>query len=131
MSRDRLVQLLRFGLVGGGVTLLCYLIFLAGIAAGCHYLLASAIAWVVGLMVGFFAHRRVTFSADGRAHVAETIRYLGTYILQFMLGTATLAIMIDGIGLAPWIAYPVNVVLTASFSYLMMSLIVFRPMRAR
>lgn len=128
MMRAQLFRIVRFGLVGGGVTMLAYLLFLAGIALGLHYLVASLIAWAGGVVVGFMAHRRVTFDDRG-AWQGQVARYLGVYLLQLVFGTATLAALIDLVGLPPWLAYPANVCFTATFSYILMSRTVFAPKR--
>lgn len=123
-----LFRLVRFGAVGGGVTLLGYALFLAGMALGLHYLAASVLAWAGGVVVGFVAHRRLTFDDRG-AWRGQMTRYLGVYLLQLMVGTATLAALIDWVGLAPWIAYLVNILFTATLSYGLMHLAVFAPGR--
>lgn len=124
-THNTILQVARFGIVGGAVTLFAYMVFLAGIAAGLHYLVASIGAWMASVVVGFFGHRRVTFGGHG-ARGRPMARYAGVCILQFLLGTATLAAMVDLIGLAPWIAYPANVALTAGVSYVLMSRAVFQ-----
>ncbi|WP_088184650.1 GtrA family protein [Sphingobium sp. Z007] len=123
---ERLARLMRFGMVGGGVTLIAYLLFLGAIAGGLHYLVASVLAWAGGLCVGFVAHRHLTFG-DRNGWRGQIWRYIAVYLLQLLFGTATLAALIDLAGLAPWLAYPVNIVFTATFSYVLMSRMVFRP----
>lgn len=125
MTHNTILQVARFGIVGGVVTMFAYLVFLAGIVAGLHYLAASIGAWMASVVVGFFGHRRVTFGEHG-ARRRPLARYAAVCMLQFLLGTASLAAMVDLIGLAPWIAYPVNVALTASISYVLMSRAVFQ-----
>jgi putative flippase GtrA len=129
MMRAQLLRIARFGAVGGAVTLLTYLVFLACIAMGTHYLVASLSAWAAGVVVGFIAHRSVTFDDRG-AWQGQVVRYVGVYLLQLLFGTATLAALIDLAGLAPWQAYPVNVVFTATFSFVLMSVTVFVPKRS-
>lgn len=122
----RLLRLMRFGIVGGGVTLIAYLLFLGAIAGGLHYVAASVLAWAGGLCVGFLAHRHVTFGDRGGWR-SQIWRYIGVYLLQLLFGTATLAALIDLAGLAPWLAYSVNIIFTATFSYVLMSRMVFTP----
>lgn len=124
MTHVALLRLVRFGMVGGGVTLIAYLLFLGAIAGGMHYLFASVVAWAGGLCVGFVAHRHLTF-CDRDAWRGQIWRYIAVYLLQLMFGTATLAALIDLAGLAPWLAYPVNIIFTATFSYVLMSRMVF------
>jgi len=128
MTRAHMARLTRFGVVGGGVTLLTYLLFLASLAMGLHYLIASVIAWMGGVVAGFFAHRRVTFGDRGIWH-RQALRYVGVYLLQLLFGTATLAAQIDLVGVPTWLAYPINVLFTATFSYILMRLAVFVPNR--
>ncbi|MFC0149632.1 GtrA family protein [Sphingobium scionense] len=114
-----LLLLARFGIAGGSVTLIGYLVFLTSVAMGLHYILASIGAWVASVCIGFFAHRHLTFSGHAIRR-SPMLRYLGICLMQLLVGTATLALMIDVFGLVPWIAYPANVLLTATISYVLM-----------
>lgn len=122
---ERLARMMRFGMVGGGVTVIAYLLFLGAIAGGLHYLVASVLAWAGGLCVGFVAHRHLTFSARNGWR-GQIWRYIAVYLLQLLFGTATLAALIDLAGLAPWLAYPVNIAFSATLSYVLMSRMVFK-----
>lgn len=124
------MRLLRFGIVGGAVTLFNYATFLGGIAVGLNYIVASTLAWLMSIGVGFISHRRITFGHRGGWR-QQMPRYVGVYLAQLLLGTTTLALLVEWARLAPWLAYLVNILFTASFSYLLMSRAVFgRPRSA-
>lgn len=125
-------RLLRFCLTGLLTTATAYVVFVGLIALGVHYLIANVFAWGVALLVGFVVNRRFTFGitgADGRS------RHFGLYLLgaglQLMLGSVGYAILIGYLRLDPTPAFAVNIIITATFNYLFLSLVTFRPAAAK
>lgn len=122
-------RIFRFGIVGGGITLLNYVLSVALIGLGAHYVLATSFGWFVGVVISFFANKHYTFLQRGQADLREVASFLSGYVLQLLVGTATLVIFIDGIGLPFGLAFCFNVVITALFSYCFMDRIVFTTRR--
>jgi putative flippase GtrA len=118
-------NLLRFALVGSITTGLSYVLFVGLIGLHVHYLLASAAGWVASIGVGFYLNRRFTFAAGTSASVRQMLKYLCGYGLQFVVGSCGYAILIGRLGLTPTPAFIINLVATATTSFLFMRFVVF------
>lgn len=119
-------RVLRFAVVGTGVTLFNFALYVGLIAMGAHYLVATVAGWAIGVAVAFHLNRTVTFRLRTRTGLREVWSFLATYVAQLALGTATLVLMIDGLGIEYRIAFFVNVAITALFSFTLMDRVVFR-----
>ena len=117
----------RFLLVGGLTTGLNFLLFVGLVRLGLHHLLAATVGWLVGLLVSFVLNKRFTFGVRTRADVREVGSFLSGYVLQLALGLGVYALLIDGFGLGPPLAFAINLVLVAAFSFAFMRAAVFRP----
>lgn len=120
----------RFGLVGGAVTALNYLLYLGMIGLGFHYLAATTTGWLIGVLLSFVGNKYWTFTRRGPADGREVGSFLLGYVLQLVFGSLTLFAFIDLAGIDFRVAFFLNVALTALFSYLFMDRITF-AMRAR
>lgn len=124
--RDELVSnLLRFGLVGGGVTLAGYAVFTGLLRMGAHYAAASAAATAAGVALSYGLNRGFTFSVTAKPSPREFAAYSGTYLLQYLLALTIYAVLIDGFGMAATPAFLTNLVVTAAFSFTVMRWAVF------
>jgi putative flippase GtrA len=63
--RERVTELIRFGLVGGLSTLVYLGLYAAVIGLGGGFVLAALIAFALSATLGFFLHHRFTFRVDG------------------------------------------------------------------
>lgn len=126
-------KVMRFGIVGGGVTLLNYVLSLAMIAGGHHYLVATATGWAVGVAVSYVFNKYFTFLRSDRPGAREVGSFLAGYVLQLLIGSMTLVFLVDVAGIPFKLAFFLNVIVTALFSYIFMDRIVFtwRSQRAR
>jgi putative flippase GtrA len=67
-------QLIRFGVVGCANTVLSWCAYALLAWLGVHYLLASAIAWILGALNSYLLNRRWTFRSRAR-HAPEVVRF--------------------------------------------------------
>lgn len=116
----------RFGIVGVGVTAFNYWLYVTLIGIGFHYVLATSVGWALGVVISFFANKYYTFVVAGRPQWRELGGFVTGYVLQLVFGTATLVLMIDGLGIEYRIAFFVNVAMTAAFSFLFLDNLVFK-----
>jgi putative flippase GtrA len=118
-------KMARFAVVGGGITAFNYVLYLAMIEAGFHYLVPTTIGWILGVVVSFFSNKYWTFERSGAPRIPEVGGFFVGYVLQLVLGSAGIFALIDVLGVDHRIAFPVNVVLTATFSYIFLNRVVF------
>ncbi len=116
-----------FGLIGALLSGLNYLVYSGLMHVGVHYALAATAGWAVGLVLSFVLNKRFTFSLRTAPNPYEIATFLGTYLLQFGLGLASLVALVSGLGVAPRPAFAINLVVTAAISFGLMRWVVFRP----
>jgi len=119
-------RLFRFGAVGAAITIFNYILFIFLTDRGVHYLIAVTLGWAIGVAVSYGGNKYLTFGNGGAPNKREISGFISLYVAQLILGSTTLAIMIDGLHLDYTIAYVLNVVITASFSFLLMDRMVFK-----
>ena len=69
-----------------------------------HYLAAFALSWGVSLVLGFALHRRWTFRSRSADVAGEAWRYLTVNLGQAGVSAGLMAVLVSGLGIAPWLA---------------------------
>jgi putative flippase GtrA len=124
-------KITRFGIVGSGVTALNFLLYVTLIGAGFHYLAATGAGWATGVAVSFFLNKHYTFLQPARPAGREVNSFLTGYVLQLLLGSLSLAFLVEVARIDCKTAFFLNVPITALFSYLFMDRIVFAARERR
>jgi putative flippase GtrA len=119
-------NILRFGLVGGGVTGLVYLVFMGLLKLGLPYLIAATIGWATGVGISYVFNRSFTFAVASKAKPKEFGAFVGGYLLQLGLGLFLYWVLMGVLGLNATVAFVLNVGFTAVFSFVFMRWVVFR-----
>ena len=124
-------SLVRFALVGGGITGAVYLGFRLLLRAGMDPVPASALCWLFGLSLGYVLNKRVTFQLRRNATVAEVVTFLAGYGVQLLIGMGGYALLMKRWKLDATVSFVLVTGVTAAFSFLFMRFVVFRaPSRA-
>jgi len=118
----------RFGMVGAAVAAMNYAAFLGLIWLGLPYLYAVIVGWLLVLAPSFLLNRAMTFRVKGRASAREMVAYLATLAFQVAVALMGMVVLIDGLGLSPAIAYPINVVQASVSNFLLLRFLVY-PLR--
>ena len=114
---------IRFLVVGGFNTALCYAIYALLVSAGLVFWLANLAALLFGIGIGFFTQGRITFGNDDPRRIFRFAAiWLGLYIVQTGLIALLVRARID-----PRIAGLIVLPGTVACSFLMQKLVVFRP----
>ncbi len=88
-------QFIRFAVVGGICTAVNYVIFIALINfTGIHYLAASTIGFLTGLVTGFYINKNWTFSRD-EANKSYFIKYLLLYSFSLAVNLLILNFLVE------------------------------------
>lgn len=100
-----LAQLLRYGVVGLCVTMLGAAIYY-GCAEFLHIapLIANSIAWLVGIVVGYGVHSRISFRGQGeRGDLKRTgTRFIVVNLIGYALNSFWVWLLVEWIGGANW-----------------------------
>ena len=115
-----------FLLVGSANTLIGYAIFGVGYKIlELNYNLALAIAYALGILIGYVNHRRVTFKSTA-GHQQAFTRFVLTYVLVYLLNAGMLTALTEWVGLDPLIGQGVALVIVTLISFVIQRVWVFR-----
>ena len=119
-ARAAFWQLVRYGIVGALIT--------AG-GQAIYYVLAEtqmtsplvaiAIAWIVGVTVGYFAHGWISFAGHGERddHAGMSTRFVAVNVIGYLLNTFWVWLLVERMGGPNWWPIPPNVILTPLMTF--------------
>ena len=121
--KKSLIQLIKFGIVGGINTVLSYLIYLGGLYLGIHYLIASTIGFIITVFISYVLNSLLTFRESGEAihwSIKALIKvYISYSITGFILGNLLLFIEVDVIKISEMIAPIINLFITIPTNFIL------------
>lgn len=117
-DRDRSVvrQPLRYLLIAAFSALLLNIVLISVHALGAHYLAALIAANIVVIVFAYTAHANFTFEVEYSAK--GFWRFVGTQAIGFPLSVIVLIALVDGLGLAVWIATPIATLILFAYNFL-------------
>lgn len=125
-STTSLARFWTFIWVGGVNTLIGYSVFVLALKfASLQYNIALFVAYVVGITIGYFNHRRVTFQSKAKhpkAFAKFVLTYAGVYGVNALLLTA----LIELAHIAPLVGQLISLVIVTLLSFVMQRYWVFR-----
>lgn len=100
-----LMQVIRFGLVGGFVTALGAGAYLVAAFSGVAPLLANVLAYLVAVATGYVLHSRVSFRGHGSRDNpgARTIRFATVSLISFALNSLFVWAITQPLALPVWV----------------------------
>lgn len=92
--RETIIQLLKYGLIGVGNTLLtAFVIFLCEHIIGLKLMLADTIGYVVGLINSFIWNKNWVFKSHNHKLTAEIGLFIGGFLICFALQFITVLLL--------------------------------------
>jgi putative flippase GtrA len=124
--RERVTELIRFGMVGGVSTLVYLGIYAALIGAGSGFVLAALTAFALSATLGFFLHHRFTFRVnDPTANgMARWLALQGTVVA---INIGLLALLVHGADLNRIVAQVILLPVIPLLTFVASRQLVFRP----
>lgn len=129
MDRAMIGQLLRYGLVGGGVTALQAAVYwLLAQQIGWHPQLANFAGYVCAVVVGYFAHGAITFKGhEGQGPSASRMmRFVAVSLLSLALNALWVWLMVDFLRYPLWSPIPLMGLVTPAIVFVLNRQWVFR-----
>ncbi|MCB9680729.1 MAG: GtrA family protein [Alphaproteobacteria bacterium] len=127
--RDRTLRFLAVGLWNTAFGYLAFLGFLwLTRRLDLHYLFALLPTHVVAVANAYVCQRLFVFH-DGDTGAGSVLRFLGVYGVTFLLNLGLLPLLVDGVGLPPWLAQGVALGTIAVVSYVGNYFVTFRVHR--
>ena len=118
--RAALFQLIRYAIVGAAITAGGQAIYYAlAESRTTSPLVAIAIAWIVGVGVGYFAHGWISFAGHGARddHGRMGLRFVAVNLIGYALNSFWVWLLVDRLGGATWWPIPPNVALTPLMTF--------------
>ncbi|MFJ4194383.1 GtrA family protein [Pseudomonas sp. NPDC089534] len=126
-SRTLLVQLLRYGLIGGAMNLGGYLLFILITGLGMEPKAAMTVLYVAGASAGFWSNRNWTFGHRGGI-ARPAFKYFGAHVCGYLLNYVILAIFADHLHFPYRVVQAVAILVVAGFLFVTFKFLVFpRP----
>lgn len=111
------VRFLTVGLFNTAFGYLAFVSLYLALGSQLHYLLISAIAHAVSVLVAFTGQRALVFRSE-QPWPGEFIRYNVSLLFSFTLGLLALYLLVEFAGLTPTIGQAITLVTTVVVSYL-------------
>lgn len=121
-AREPLLQLVRYGFIGAGITALGQAIYFVLAQTGTTSpLVAIAIAWVVGIAVGYFAHGWISFRGHGARddHARIGLRFVAVNLAGYAINSFWVWLLVEHLGGPVWWPIVPNVALTPLMTFAM------------
>ena len=118
-------QLVRFLVIGFGNTVFSYAVYALGLFMGLPYWLASLVALVIGIAVGFVTQGRLVFrsSLEGRLPI-----FVAVWAALYVVNILVIRILTD-FGVDAYLAGAIATLPTVALSFVLNRLVVFRGTR--
>ena len=121
-ARAALGQLVRYGIIGLAITALGQAVYYILAESGTTSPLAAiAIAWVVGIVVGYFAHGWISFAGHGERddHAATGMRFVVVNLVGYLLNSFWVWLLVERLDGPTWWPIIPNVVLTPLMTFVL------------
>ncbi|HEY8607338.1 MAG TPA: GtrA family protein [Noviherbaspirillum sp.] len=125
MDRQTFGQLMRYGAVGFATNGIGYLLYLTVTHLGMPSKAAMSVLYGIGVILGFFGNRGLTFSYNGGVW-SSGFRYGLVYLAGYFLNLAILTLCVDFLGYPHWLVQAVAILVVAAFLFLALKFFVFK-----
>lgn len=119
-ARAAFGQLVRYGMIGALITIGGQAIYYAlAETRTTSPLVAIAIAWIVGVIVGYFAHGWISFAGHGTRedHASMGTRFIAVNIIGYLLNSFWVWLLVERLGGPNWWPILPNIALTPLMTF--------------
>lgn len=118
------VRLFRYGLVGIALNCAGYLVYLMLTGLGSGPKATMTVLYVVGMVMGYFGHRRLAFRYRGGVY-SSAARYGLAHLCGYGLNFALLYVLVDRVGYPHQIVQGAAIFIVAGFLFLCFNFMIF------
>ena len=119
-ARAALGQLVRYGIIGAAITAGGQAIYyVLAETRTTSPLVAIAIAWITGVIVGYFAHGWVSFAGHGERddHATMSTRFVAVNVIGYLINTFWVWLLVERMDGATWWPILPNLALTPLMTF--------------
>ena len=119
-QRAALFQLIRYAIIGAAITTGGQAIYYAlAESRTTSPLAAIAIAWIIGVIVGYFAHGWISFAGHGQRddHGRMGLRFVAVNLIGYALNSFWVWLLVERLGGATWWPIFPNIALTPLMTF--------------
>jgi len=119
-ARVAFAQLVRYGLIGAAITALGQAVYyVLAETRTTSPLAAIAIAWIVGVIVGYFAHGWISFRGHGERddHGRMGIRFVAVNLIGYAINSFWVWLLVERLGGPTWWPILPNIALTPLMTF--------------
>jgi len=117
-------QLIRYGLVGVGINLILYLGYSLIHHLGLEPKKSMTLIYLIGVSIGFYSHRRWTFSHGGDAR-RSIVRFWFAHLLGYFINFFLLFSLVDHFGYPHELVQGAAIFVVAAFLFVVFKFWVF------
>ena len=121
-ARETLSQLVRYGAIGAAITILGQAVYyVLAETRTTSPLVAIAIAWIVGVVVGYFAHGWISFRGHGERddHTRIGARFVAVNVVGYVLNSFWVWLLVERLDGPTWWPIVPNIVLTPLMTFVL------------
>ena len=129
-----LVQFIKFGIVGLSNTLISYVVYIAGVRLGMHYLLASVLGFVISVLNSFYWNNKYVFGKgkEGRNLLQTLLKtFLAYAFTGLVLANILLYVWVDVLEISEYLGPLINLAVTVPLNFVINKLWAFRGGKKR
>lgn len=120
----KLKQFLTYGVVGLGLNLLLYCLYLVIVMLGADPKFSMTLVYMVGVVLGFYSHRKITFLHTGSL-TKSMIRFLIAHGIGYLINLVCLFIFVDQFGFAHQLIQALSIFIVALYLFVIFKFWVF------
>ena len=121
-QREATLQLVRYAVIGALITALGQAIYYFGVEwGGVDPNVSIAVAFVIGVAIGYFAHGWISFAGHGTRddHAGMSLRFIAVNLFGFALNSFFVWLLVKALGGPTWWPIVPNILVTPFATFLM------------
>ena len=129
VSKQSIVQFIKFGLVGASNTIVSTVVYWIFTFLGVHYTIANAAGFVFGTLNAYILNDKFVFKkqeGEQRSTAKTGTKVFISYGVSFLLSTLLLTLWIEVLNISEYIAPVINVCITTPLNFIMNKFWAFR-----
>lgn len=124
-----LLQFIKFGIIGVSNTLISYVVYVAGVWLGLHYLLASVFGFVISVLNSFYWNNKYVFKKEGKErNLFHTLikTFLSYGFTGLILANLLLYLWVDVFQISEYLGPIINLMITVPLNFILNKFWAFR-----